>query len=292
MNAAAHPARPGPVLVWVAAARPTTLWAGVVPVVVGAALAFADGHRGWLPAVAALVGAVLIQVGTNFVNDYADFQTGADATDRLGPARAVARGWLSAREVARGAAIALACAGVVGVYLTWVAGWPILALGLLSLGCAVAYTAGPHPLAYHGLGDLFVLLFFGFGAVCGTYFVLAGEVTAPTALAGAAVGALATAILVVNNLRDRAGDARAGKRTLAVRLGATFARAEYAALLLFAYASCAAMGWWWPLASAPLAVACVRGVWRDDGAGLNAWLGSTARLELVFGALLVVDVLR
>ncbi len=284
--------RPPPVRVWLSAIRPATLWAGAVPVLAGSALAVADGHRAPLAALAALLGAVLIQIGTNLVNDVADAARGADTPDRLGPPRATAQGWLTARQVTAGAAVSLAAAAVLGAYLTWVGGWPILTLGLASLVCAVAYTAGPFPLGYHGLGDLFVLLFFGFGAVVGTYFVQAGEVSAGALGAGFALGALATAILVVNNLRDRAGDAEAGKRTLAVRFGPRFARIEYAGLVAAAYGTAVAFGWWLPLGSLPLAVGAVRAVWRDDGAALNPSLGATARLELVFGLLLVAEVLR
>jgi 1,4-dihydroxy-2-naphthoate octaprenyltransferase len=283
--------------VWWAAIRPATLWAGAVPVLVGTALAFADGHRAWLPALGALVGALLIQIGSNLVNDYADFQKGADTPDRLGPARATAKGWLTARQVAGGAAVSLGLAGLLGVYLTWVGGWPILALGVASILAAVAYTAGPWPLGYLGLGDLFVLLFFGFGATAGTYWVQAGALSAACLWAGAAVGALATAILVVNNLRDRVGDARAGKRTLVVRFGPTFARWEYTALVAFAYGTSVAQGalagWGWllPLVSLPLAYKAVAALWHTDGAALNPWLGATARLELVFGLLLATGVL-
>ncbi len=276
---------------WIAAIRPATLWAAVVPVAVGTALAIADGHRAWLVALWALVGAVLIQIGTNLVNDLADFHAGADGPDRLGPPRATAQGWLTSRQVAGGAALALTLAALVGAWLVTVGGWPILALGVASIACAVAYTAGPFPLGYLGLGDLFVLLFFGLGAVGGSYFLQAGTWSVESAAAGVAVGALATAILVVNNLRDRAGDARVGKRTLAVRFGPRFARLEYAALLAVAYLACPAMGWWLPLLSAPVAVVAIRGVWRRDGAALNPLLGATARLELVFGALLALEVL-
>jgi 1,4-dihydroxy-2-naphthoate octaprenyltransferase len=283
--------------VWWAAIRPATLWAGAVPVFVGTALAFAHGFRAWLPAAAALVGALLIQVGSNLVNDYADFNKGADTADRLGPARATAKGWLTARQVMAGAAVSLALAGAVGVYLTWVGGWPILALGLASIVAAVAYTAGPWPLGYLGLGDVFVLIFFGFGATAGTYWVQTGALGVQSLWAGAAVGALATAILVVNNLRDRVGDARAHKRTVVVRFGPTFARWQYTALVSAAYLICLGLapsaGWGWllPLASLPLAVKAVRALWTTDGAALNPWLGATARLELVYGLLLSVGVL-
>ncbi len=296
---APNAARPASAVgVWIAAIRPATLWAGAVPVFVGTALAWADGHRALGPALAALAGALLIQIGSNLVNDYADFHKGADTEDRLGPARATAKGWLTPRQVARGAALSLAAAAALGVYLTWVGGAPILALGVASVLSAIAYTAGPFPLGYHGLGDLFVLLFFGFGATVGTYWVQGGAAPAAAWWAGAAVGALATAILVVNNLRDRVGDARAGKRTVVVRFGEGFGRLEYVALVAFAYAVpvgyvIAGAGWGWalPLLSLPLAAKAVRALRRTDGAALNPWLGATARLELVYGLLLSVGVL-
>ena len=289
MSTPPPPSPPSRARAWWLTLRPATLWAGAAPVLVGGALAARDGSFAPLPAAAALAGACLIQVGCNLVNDYSDFEKGADDDARLGPARAAARGWLSVGELKRGAALSLSLAALLGVYLTSVGGAPILALGVASLLSAVAYTAGPLPLAYVGLGDLFVLLFFGLGAVGGTYFLLAGALSAGALAAGGAVGALATAILVVNNLRDRAGDARAGKRTLAVRFGATAARLEYSLLLAAAFAlvgwRAAAEGdpaWLAPLVTLPLAVGRARQVWRTDGAALNPLLGATARLELLF----------
>ncbi|MCA9542690.1 MAG: 1,4-dihydroxy-2-naphthoate octaprenyltransferase, partial [Myxococcales bacterium] len=167
-------ARPSTPRVWLAAIRPATLWAGAVPVLVGTGLAIANDVLRVGPALAALAGALLIQIGTNLVNDLADFKRGADGPDRLGPARATAKGWLTQRQVFAGAALSLAAAAGVGAWLVVVGGWPILALGIASLICAVGYTAGPMPLGYVGLGDLFVLLFFGFAAVAGTYYVQAG----------------------------------------------------------------------------------------------------------------------
>ncbi len=298
MSQATRP-RPTSLQVWRAAIRPATLWAGAVPVFVGSALAVSDGFRSWMPALAALVGAVLIQIGTNLVNDYADFATGADGPDRLGPPRATAQGWLTARQVAVGAATALAGATGVGVYIVWVGGWPMFWVGIASLVCAVAYTAGPFPLGYHGLGDLFVFLFFGLAAVCGTYYLQTGQVSEGAICAAVAVGALATAILVVNNLRDRHTDARVGKRTLAVRLGARGARLEYALLMVLGYGAVAyavatghgGVGWLLALASLPIAWRETRAVFAKDGAELNPHLGGAARLELVFGLLLSLGAL-
>ena len=297
MSTVAEP-RPSTLKVWLLACRPATLLAGVTPVVVGAALALANGVFQLGPALGALLGATFIQIGTNLANDYYDFKKGADTDARLGPARAAQKGWLSPREVATGTAVALGLAFLTGLYLVSVAGWPILALGLVSIALAVGYTGGPYPLAYHGLGDLFVLVFFGYAAVAGTYYVQALTVAPEVWLAATPVGALATAILVVNNLRDRFTDAEANKRTLAVRFGATAARIEYSVLFAVAYAApmmavslgWGGLGWLLPLLSLPLAMRQVRAVWQTDGAALNPHLGATARLELLVGALLAIGV--
>ena len=238
----------------------------------------------------ALIGALLIQIACNLVNDYSDFEKGTDDETRLGPARAAAQGWLSPTQLKKGAIVSLILAALCGVYLTFIGGWPILVLGLASLISAVAYTAGPFPLAYLGLGDLFVLLFFGFGAVGGTTWLLCAEALPPeTWIAGANVGALATAILVVNNLRDRHGDARNQKNTLAVRFGASFARWEYTLLVFGAlatnlYVAYSLQSWAWlcPMLLLPLAWLRVRQIWRLDGRALNPLLGQTAQLELLY----------
>jgi 1,4-dihydroxy-2-naphthoate octaprenyltransferase len=290
--------RPSLLAACLQAVRPATLSAAVAPVVVGSALAAADGVLAVGPAVAALAGAVLIQIGCNLYNDYGDFKRGADTEERVGPARAVSRGWLSARQVVTGAIVSLALAALIGVYLIAVGGWPILVLGLASLAAAILYTGGPAPLAYVGLGDVFVMLFFGLGAVGGTYFVQARAVSLPVVAASLAVGALTTAILVVNNVRDERTDRQAGKRTLVVRFGRRFGLAEHGALLCLAYALVVAVaawrgapGWALPLLSAPLAVVLWRRIARADGAALNPELGATARLGLIFAALLAVGVL-
>ncbi|MDZ7778895.1 MAG: 1,4-dihydroxy-2-naphthoate polyprenyltransferase [Gemmatimonadota bacterium] len=219
---------------WLLAARPRTLTAAVAPVAAGTGLAVHHGAVAPGPAVAALVGAGLIQIGTNFANDYYDFVRGGDTDERVGPVRVTQTGMLKPEAVKRGMIGALVAAAVVGAYLVWIGGWPVVAIGVASLACAVLYTGGPFPLAYHGLGDLFVFLFFGLVAVGGTYYVQALAWPPEALLAGAGVGALSTAILVVNNLRDLPTDARAGKRTLAVRIGPRATKAEYAALLLVA----------------------------------------------------------
>lgn len=287
------PLRVSALRAWLLAIRPRTLTAGLVPVAVGTALAHAHGLSRWLPALAALLGALLIQIGTNLSNDYFDFVRGADTAERLGPARATQQGWLAPKAVLAGALGCFALAVVVGIYLVAVGGWPIVAIGLTSVLAGYAYTGGPFPLAYHGLGDLFVFVFFGLVAVSGTYYVQALALHSAVWLAAAPVGALGVALLAVNNLRDRPTDAKAKKNTLVVRLGAGFGRAEYAAMLAVAFAAPVGLwlaGWASPwvllaLGSAPFAVAPLRRVFSSEGPALNRALAETARLQLLFGAL-------
>ncbi|MFN0061082.1 MAG: 1,4-dihydroxy-2-naphthoate polyprenyltransferase [Myxococcaceae bacterium] len=279
-------------LVWTAI-RPKTLSAAVAPVAVGTGLAFAEHSLRGLPALAALAGAVLIQIGTNLANDYYDFVRGADTQERVGPARLAQRGWLAPSQVRAWAFAAFAAAVVVGAYLVSVAGWPILAVGLLSLVSGYAYTGGRYPLGYHGLGDVFVFVFFGLVAVSGTLFVQALHVTVEALVAGAGVGALATAILVVNNLRDRETDAKSGKRTLAVRWGVSATRAEYVAMLGLAAVAAVALalqmshsGPLLGLLAMPLAKRPLQRVLHLGGAALNPALGETARLLFAYSLLL------
>ena len=282
--------------IWLMAVRPKTLSAALAPVAVGSACAEAEGAFRAGPALAALLGAVLIQIGTNLANDLYDFEKGADAADRLGPTRVTQAGLLSPKQVCAGMVVVFGLAVLAGTYLTTAAGWPVVAIGLASIVAGVAYTAGPWPLGYLGLGDPFVFVFFGLVAVCGTAFVQAQRVPLLAWLAAVPVGALTTAILVVNNLRDRVEDARAGKRTLAVRFGARLARAEYAVLIGIAYAATAVLARWhgvWallPLLTVPLAVVLVRAVITRDGVALNPYLGRTALLTLLHGALLAAGI--
>ena len=283
---------PGSARAWLLAARPATLTAAVVPVAVGTACAAAAHGVAIGPALAALFGAMMIQIGTNFANDVFDFESGADTDERLGPVRAAAAGLLQPGQMRAGMAIAFGLAFAAGCYLTAVAGWPIVVIGLASIASGIAYTGGPFPLGYHGLGDVFVLAFFGFVAVCGTAFVQLGAIPELAWWASVPIGALATAILVVNNIRDRETDVVAGKRTLAVRFGRSAGLAEYTALVIAAYA--VPVGLWFtgrlgievllPVATAPFAVACVVAVARTDGPALNRTLIHTAQLLLVFGA--------
>jgi len=279
---------------WWLAARPKTLLAGLAPVLVGTAVAHAHGGIRPMPAAAAALGSILIQVGTNLANDYFDHKKGADTEERVGPDRAVQQGWISPPAMLAATVVVLLAALAVGVYLIGIGGAPIAAIGVASLICAIAYTGGPWPLAYVGLGDVFVFVFFGLAAVVGTTWVQ--TLTAPPAawIGGAAMGSLATAILVVNNLRDRVTDAVANKRTLAVRFGANAARMEHQLTIVgpFALVTLAAVIGWTPVWSAalvwlalPLAVREIRAVRQKDGPELNPHLAGAARLELVFGLL-------
>ena len=221
---------------WILASRPRTLTAAAAPVILGTGLAFRNGaFRFWLAA-ATLVCALLIHIGTNLANDYYDHVRGGDTEDRVGPLRLTQAGLLPPKAVRNGAFLVLGLALALGLYLVWIGGLPILLIGVASLVCAVAYTGGPYPLAYHGLGDAFVFLFFGLVAVGGTYWVQALAYSSEVFLAGSGMGAMATAILVVNNLRDIHTDERVGKRTLAVRIGPSATKAEYALLVLFSLA--------------------------------------------------------
>jgi 1,4-dihydroxy-2-naphthoate octaprenyltransferase len=278
--------------VWWLTIRPATLWAGGAPVLLGTAIAYLDDQHRLALAFIALICAIFIQIACNLVNDYADFQKGTDREDRLGPARAAAQGWLSVDDLKKGAIFCLIIAFLLGIYLSYHGGLGILILGICSLMAAVAYTAGPFPLAYLGLGDLFVLLFFGLGAVGGTYYLQAQTLSMLSLFAGLAVGSLATAILVVNNLRDRISDEKSHKRTLAVRFGAKWTRIEYTILIAFAFLFCSVTFWQIqtsmryaflvPLILLPRAVKLVRLVWMKDGVELNPLLGQTAQLEMFY----------
>ena len=296
---------------WVIAARPQTLPAAAAPVVVGVGLAFADGVFAPLPALAALVGAALIQVGTNFANDYYDAVQGADTEDREGFTRVTAGGLIEPAAVKRAMVLTFGLAIVSGAYLVYVAGVPILVVGLVSVACGVAYTGGPYPLGYHGLGDVFVFIFFGLVAVTGTYYVQAaallgeplstGLADAPElALAFVAslpMAAISTNILVVNNVRDRGEDRETGKETLVVKFGYGFGRAEFVSMLVLAYLTPVALvvGYGVPATvllswlSLPLAWTVTTTVLnRTDGAALNPALERVGQLLALYALLFSV----
>jgi len=229
-------ARPSSWRIWLAAARPRTLPAAGAPVLTGSALAWHDGQTNLWAALACAVFALLIQIGTNFANDYYDYIKGADTAERVGPKRAVAAGWVAPELMRRVMIGVFAAAFLVGLSLLKFGGWPLLGIGVGSIVCGIAYTGGPYPLGYNGLGDLFVFIFFGLVAVCATYFVQTGRVTEISILVATGIGLLATNILVVNNYRDLETDLKAGKRTLVVRLGRRAARTQFGASLLLALA--------------------------------------------------------
>jgi 1,4-dihydroxy-2-naphthoate octaprenyltransferase len=284
---------PGPVATWVLAARPKTLPAALAPVVVGTAVAYGVGRFRAGPALAAALGALLLQVGSNLANDVYDFERGADREGRTGPLRVTQAGLLAPGQVRAGMAVVFGAAILVGLYLTAVAGWPVVVIGLAAIAAAIAYTGGPYPLGYNGLGELFVLLFFGFAAVCGTAFVQAGYVPAQAWPAGFAAGCLTTAILVVNNVRDIEQDRISGKRTLPVRFGRDWGIAEFIALtaLSFLVPTTLVVTGRAPstlllvLVAAPLAVPLVRSLREERGPVLNRTLAGTARLLLVWSIL-------
>jgi len=299
---------------WLIAARPQTLPAGASPVVIGTALAAYDGVFAPLPAVAALVGALLIQVGTNFANDYYDAVKGADTDDREGFTRATAGGLIEPRKVKYAMAATYGLAVVVGLYLVAVGGLPILVVGLSGIAAGILYTGGPYPYGYHGLGDLFVFVYFGVVAVTGTHYVQAaaavpgvfplsvptGTVPPEVVVASLAAAGLSTAILVVNNVRDIETDRAAGKRTLAVIVGYTWSRVEFVALLALAYLVPAVLvaGFGYPptallvLVSLPLAAAVTRTVLtRSDGEALNPALERTGQLLALYATTFAVGLL-
>ncbi|RPJ43382.1 MAG: 1,4-dihydroxy-2-naphthoate polyprenyltransferase [Candidatus Latescibacterota bacterium] len=298
-EASPHGFRPGSARAWILAARPATLTAAATPVLVGTACAARAGAFRAGPALAALAGALLLQIGSNFANDLFDHEKGADTAERIGPTRAVQSGLLTPRAMRSGTSVVFALALLVGLYLAFAAGWPVVVIGLFSIASAIAYTGGPFPLGYHGFGDLFVFVFFGFVAVCGTAFVQAGEVPSLAWAASLPIASLATAILVVNNLRDADTDRQAGKKTIPARFGRGAARIEYAALLVVAYAVPAALvvarvlSPWalLPLATLPLAARATRVVFAStDGPTLNRTLETTARLLLLHGVLFAAGI--
>ncbi|BAS28263.1 1,4-dihydroxy-2-naphthoate prenyltransferase [Limnochorda pilosa] len=263
--------------------------------IVASAAALGEGRFRPVVLLAALVAALLIQIGANLANDLFDFKRGADTTERTGPVRVTQAGLLSEREVAAGTAVTLGLAFLVGLYLVWAGGWPILAVGMASIAGAILYTGGPWPLGYHGLGDLFVFIFFGLVAVVTTYYLHTGEAGAVAFTLALPVAFIVTDILVVNNLRDIATDRAAGKRTVAVRIGARATRIQYVLFLAGAYAVPLALGltgrmgslFWLPLLSLPLAYRLSRTVLGgSEGPDLNRVLKGTGQLHLLFAILL------
>lgn len=283
---------------WLLAIRPKTLPAGAVPVIVGSAVAAADGAFSPAPAGVALVCALGIQVATNFINEIYDFRKGADGAERLGPTRTVSAGLISEKTMIRASVILLSAVFLLGLYLVALSGWPILPVGLLSMLFAWGYTGGPRPIAYSGLGDLFVFVFFGLVAVGGTYYVQAGSLSPAVLLAAAAPGTFSVNILLCNNIRDIDTDRKVGKMTLPARIGAKRARMLYLLLTVTAYIVpflLVPFGYsYWSLLSLlslPLAVSMVRSLYRSEGRELNGVLAGTGKLMTLYGALFSLGIL-
>ncbi|MGE5477307.1 MAG: 1,4-dihydroxy-2-naphthoate octaprenyltransferase [Bacteroidales bacterium] len=282
---------PSGIRLWLAAIRPRTLLIAVAPVLAAAGLVLGQHHAVHvLPLLATLLGAVLIQAGTNLWNDVGDAVRGGDQPMRQGPPRVTALGWASPGRVRAAALSSYGAAALVGLYLAWVGGWPILALGVASLGAGWAYSGGPRPIAYTALGEVFVLLFFGLGAVGGTVWLQTGTLTPQALLLGVAIGLPACAVLMVNNYRDLEADRLVGRRTLAIRLGPDGAKAAYAGMVLAPFAllmaPAAPEGGWVALAAAPLAVRLVLDfATTPRGPDFNRILGATARFQLVLAVL-------
>lgn len=285
---------PSTLQAWIQASRPKTLWAAVTPVLVGTSIAVAGGGARPVAALAALYCAIAVQIGTNIFNDVMDFERGTDTQDRIGPLRVTQAGWLSPATVRRGALLVFASAGLVGIYLVTLGGWPVLLLGLASILAGLAYTAGPSPLAYNGFGDLFVMLFFGFAAVGGTVYVQMLSLPPETWFAAGAVGSTITALLNVNNIRDLETDRQAGRRTIPVLLGREWAVAQFGILLALSFVlpAVAALGGWatpgvmlsW--LAIPLALTLFRRLAEGQGEALNKVLAQAARFVFAHGLLL------
>lgn len=282
--------------IWLLAARPKTLPAAVAPVLIGAAIAVADGHTHVWSFVAALFGALFIQIGTNFANDLFDHKKATDTADRVGPLRMTQAGLVTPLQMRNATIFAFGIAFLIGIYLVTRGGWPIVAIGLLSILFGVLYTGGPYPLGYNGLGDIFVLIFFGPVAVGGTYYVMSQSITTPALLAGISPGLLSTAILVVNNIRDIDTDKVGGKKTLAVRLGRKFSEIQYLVMVTlaliypivyFAATREHAFAMITVAAGVP-AMFVARTVLAKKGAPLNAALAGTGRVLALYAILFAV----
>lgn len=280
---------------WIMAARPATLTAGLGPVLIGTASAWRDDAFAVLPFIAVLIAVIAIQIGVNYANDLADYQRGADTHERIGPQRAVVSGVITPLNMRRGMFTMFGIAGIVGLYLIWYAGWPILVIGVISILAALGYTNGPIPYGYYGLGELFVFTFFGIVATAGTRFVFGGSVPVEVWTGGVVMGLMAAAILEANNIRDIDTDRAAGKRTIAVLIGRDAARRMFAGTLILAFAIVgigALVGLLPPLSLlalvvAPLSIPLITTVFTStDGPDLIGVLKGTAQLQLFVALLL------
>lgn len=282
---------------WIAASRPKTLPAAVAPVIVGAAEATRLGQFSWWPVAICLAFALLVQIATNMANDYFDHIRGADTIDRVGPERLVASGRISPTAMFRAAIGIFIAAFLIGLSMVAYRGSEMLLVGIAAIVFGYAYTGGPYPLAYHGLGDVFVIVFFGLVATMGTFYVITGHLSFAVLLLGLSLGLLANNILVVNNYRDKETDEAAGKRTLVVRLGRRFARQQYGWQLAVAYLCVSAYGGinrsFWPLlalVTIPIGARLIVELRSREGEALNKHLAKSARLLLMFSALLALGI--
>jgi 1,4-dihydroxy-2-naphthoate octaprenyltransferase len=283
---------------WVLASRLKTLTAAISPVLVGVSLAIHDGEFQLFIAFMTLLAAVLIQIGANFANDVYDFLNGSDREDRLGPTRATQSGLIPPEDMKKGMWLIFALAICVGFYLASIGGWPIVWIGLASIASAIAYTGGPYPLGYHGWGDVFVFVFFGIIAVPGTYYLQSGFVSYDSILFGIPLGALSTAILIVNNLRDADTDIKSGKRTLAVRFGKTFVKIEYIIMMVVAFAIPIYILQFWDELSLyiilfllPISIRLIQSLYNETGISLNPVLVNTAQFLFHFSILLSIGLI-
>ncbi len=284
---------------WILASRPKTLLAAIVPVLIGSVLAVNVGKYHLAASIIALICSIFIQIGTNFVNDLYDFLAGSDSKNRLGPQRALSSGLITVTEMKWAIFITFFTTLLLGMYLVYLAGWVIFLVGILSIFAGIAYTAGPYPLAYNGLGDIFVFIFFGFVGTVGTYFVQALEINSFVVWASIPVGALITNILVVNNYRDVDEDKMHGKNTLAVKFGRKFTRLQYLSFMILSYAILIIVYFTYkqsyyiflPLLSFPLAVKLIKMIYTLQGTELNKTLELTAKLSAIYGLLFAIGIL-
>jgi len=278
---------------WKLAIRPRTLPAAAAGVTMGSALAWHDGFFRLDATLACLCTALLLQIGSNLANDVFDFERGTDTPERLGPLRVTQAGLLSPSQVKYGIVVGFALAALFGLYLAWLGGWPIVIIGLAAILSAIAYTGGPFPLGYYGLGDLFVFIFFGLAAVAGTYYVQSGFVSTAAWWMTIPPGLIITAILVVNNLRDLESDRKAGKHTLAVMLGERSTKIQYLICMMAAYLVLPLSAWmevvpWSALLawlSLPLAIHSTRVVFTQKARPLNSALAATGQIAVLFSVL-------
>ena len=283
---------------WVLASRPSTLTAAISPVLVGISLSIHGGQFKPFIAFMTLIAAVLIQIGANFANDVYDFLKGSDREDRLGPRRATQSGLISPDAMKKGMWLVFLLAICVGFYLAFIGGWTIVGIGLASIVSGIAYTGGPYPLGYHGWGDIFVFVFFGIIAVSGTYYLQTGVVSNEAILLGISLGALSTAILIVNNLRDADTDIKSGKRTLAVRLGKKFVKFEYIIMMVVAFTMPIYILQFWDeftlyiiLLLLPISVRLIQSLYNERGESLNLVLANTAQFLFHFSILLSIGLI-